>query len=226
MGTREVLVRVYGVVGKIGVGKDTAIEGVPFALRVGFSDALKEAARTAFGLNRWQTDTQEGKAEIFPSGPVNMDARLGVLSDLLGLRLEARGKVAENARQLLQYLGSDYVRSIQADYWLRRWEQAIDQLPQRPDLVVFAPDTRFLNEAAMVRKKAGKIIRINRAVGKVSINMADMGAGEADQARITLEKSHDSETEQDQIFADYTLYNNGTIAELQGNMRFICRVCT
>lgn len=217
--------RVFGVVGKIGAGKDTAIEAIPGAVRVGFSDALKDAARRVFRLTKWQTDTQEGKAEAFVV-PVHMDNRLAVLSDILGIRLEPRGKVARSSRELLQFLGTDYVRSLYPDYWLDRWDQDVDQLS--PDAIVFAPDTRFLNEAARIRKRNGKIIRVVRGVpGKpITVNMDDMGAGETGKAEVTLSLAHLSEVEQDQIFADYTLWNNATIAELQGNMRFIVRAFT
>jgi len=78
------------------------------------------------------------------------------------------------------------------DYW-------IDQVPLKPLVVI--PDVRYLNEAKKIKEEGGSIIRVHRD-GYVS-------------------DGHATETEQEMIKSDYTIYNNGTKEQLRSIVRNI-----
>lgn len=103
----------------------------------------------------------------------------------------------EFSRRLLQGLGVLFREEIDKNYWVNR---ALDGLPSPGNFVV--SDTRFLNESDIIKKMGGHIIRVTRDA-KPSI---EYGA------------NHASETEQDSIEADITIYNDGTIDDLKAEV--------
>jgi hypothetical protein len=105
-------------------------------------------------------------------------------------------------RALKRDFGTVFRRAHDSDYWVRYWKYAIRKLKNKHPFI-YADDARFLNEAKAGKKFGAIIIRIKR-------KSAD---GRKDK--------HQSETEQDQIVADYTIENNGTIAELHDKVKKI-----
>jgi len=71
-------------------------------------------------------------------------------------------------REILQFYGTDICRTLDADYWLRQAEKFEKELPNQPDLIIFA-DMRFDNELAFV-KKQGWCIRLEAYEGYVPNN--------------------------------------------------------
>jgi len=84
-------------------------------------------------------------------------------------------------RALMQNYGTEVRRGDNPDYWTQKWFYKVNQLDN-----VVTDDVRFLNEAKGVKFLDGVIIRIIRS-------------------DITSTKGHLSETEMDQIEADYTV---------------------
>ena len=84
-------------------------------------------------------------------------------------------------RALMQNYGTEVRRGDNPDYWTQKWFYKVNQLDN-----VVTDDVRFLNEAKGVKLFGGVIIRIIRS-------------------DITSTKGHLSETEMDQIEADYTV---------------------
>lgn len=97
-------------------------------------------------------------------------------------------------RALLQNYGTEVRRRDDEDYWVKKWEQRAygAELTTNVDIVV--DDCRFLNEAEIIKKYNGIIIKVERE-GYNGDN-------------------HQSETEQDQIKPDFTIQNNSTVYEL------------
>jgi hypothetical protein len=83
-------------------------------------------------------------------------------------------------RALMQNYGTEVRRSDYNDYWTNQWYKTL------PRENVVTDDVRFLNEAEEVKRYGGTIIRIIRT---------DIPTG----------GDHQSETEQLQIVADYTI---------------------
>jgi hypothetical protein len=84
-------------------------------------------------------------------------------------------------RALMQNYGTEVRRGDNPNYWTQKWLYKVNQLDN-----VVTDDIRFLNEAKGVKFFDGVIIRIIRS-------------------DITSTKGHLSETEMDQIEADYTV---------------------
>jgi hypothetical protein len=99
-------------------------------------------------------------------------------------------------RPLLQWWGTDFRRAADPEYWLKRMAARLDTLPE--DALVFVTDVRFENEAALIRSRAGDIIRVVRSVEPEANGLA----------------GHASETEQEAIAADYTV-SAANLAELR-----------
>lgn len=169
---------IYGVIGKIGSGKTTLsnylIEHHGFK-RKAFADNLKEACRIIFGFTDEQLyGTQEQKETPDPRW-------YGV-----------------SPRQVFQFFGTECVRmkmnelmpGIGEDIWIKSFELSLN-----PDENIVVDDVRFNNEAEMIKKLGGKIVKI---IKETSSKNDDV-------------KNHISETEQDGIIADYYIVNDSTI---------------
>jgi len=97
-------------------------------------------------------------------------------------------------RRLLQKGGSEGGRDIFGqDIWVDTWMRNVDVLLDEEGGVCVS-DMRFVNEASAVRDLHGEVWRVHRP---------GTGPGE-----------HRSESELDQIKADETIVNDGTLADL------------
>lgn len=92
----------------------------------------------------------------------------------------------------MQTLGSEWGRNlIDADHWIRIADRTV--INSNADKIVF-DDCRFPNEADIIRSYGGVVWRISRAGVQTS--------------------AHTSESEQVNVTPDFTLWNNGTLADL------------
>jgi hypothetical protein len=106
-------------------------------------------------------------------------------------------------RELLQVVGTDLFRvtlqkclphmELRPSLWVKRMEMWIDEVPTQKDIVI--TDCRFVDEACMIKRRGGVVVRVVRP-------------------GITEDDTHASETEQNNIEADYTIVNDGSILEL------------
>lgn len=94
-------------------------------------------------------------------------------------------------RALMQNYGTDVRRKDEENYWTDRWLDRVRYM----DTNIVVDDVRFINEAEAVRLVDGIIIRIERP-------------------GLTNQDTHVSELEMDEIEADITIVNDGTIEEL------------
>ena len=168
--------------GNKGHGKDTA--AIPFkgvATRLQFAYLLKKICSLMLGMD--------------------MDTQMNGLSketidDTWGV----------TPRQVMQVVGTDLFRNQLKkllptikigdgeSLWAKRMEMEINDIGIYRDVVI--TDCRFIDEAAMVKRMGGVIVRVVRPGMECS-------------------DTHASEVEQASIEADYTLVNDGTEADLQ-----------
>lgn len=175
---------VYGITGFKGHGKDTfaklvleARGGGAFVVKH-FAGPLKQIAQRAFGLTHDQMHNPVSK-EALLSVPVDMDLYLRAMKSETGLDIKPANMLAKSPREIMQFLGTDYVRKTQDDYWIQRWLSST-----LGDHCVLVPDLRFPNEEQAIRSVGGLVIRIVRIDAPASTS------------------SHSSETEIDKINAD------------------------
>jgi hypothetical protein len=95
----------------------------------------------------------------------------------------------------MQTLGTQWGREhIGPDFWVRLWERQLD-FAAGP---IVCDDVRFANEFAAVRRQGGVVLRVMRP-----------GA---------IRDGHASERDWRRVFPDATIINDGTVAELEGEV--------
>lgn len=179
--------RLVGVTGGKGHGKDTFAQQVLASGRSGasfrvksFATPLKDMVAQVFDLPRADMDDPVAKERLLPS-PIVIDNHIEALRHLTGLSISPHARVAASIRQLLQYVGTDYVRAESPDYWV---DKAAESFVRGNTIV---PDVRFPNEVQAVKKVGGLILKVHR------IDLEDSG------------DTHASETSLDDSVCDVVL---------------------
>jgi len=150
-----------------------------------FADRLKVIVREVFSLTASLPKL------------IAIDDYLDPLMGMAGLKLKPLGLVASSPRELLQYIGTEYIRGASPSYWL---DIVAKEMIQGNIIIA---DVRYLNEARLIMDKGGKIIRITRPTDGVTEDM------------------HISERENAQIKADYIVENRSTLDFLSAEARKI-----
>ena len=153
-----------------------------------FADALKRITRSVFKLSDWEVSTTEGKESKLPQS-INIDDFIIELRKETGLDLPILGMVAESPRELLQFVGTNYIRATEPNYWLNTVRSEIEKGN------VIVADLRFCNESDIIKEYGGSVVSVVRG----ETNSKDL---------------HVSEMENLKIQADYVVLNNGTLDEL------------
>jgi hypothetical protein len=151
---------IYGITGEKGHGKDTfarLIMGInPLFQVTHFGGHLKQIAERVFGLTNDQMNDPTLK-EAPLKKPITMDLFLEGLRRETSLPIQPRNKVGYSPREVMQYLGTEYIRSVQGDYWVH---QVLRSIEGHHHFLV--PDARFNNEVDGIRSIGGRIIKILR----------------------------------------------------------------
>ena len=193
---------VIGIVGKVGAGKDTFAEELkPQGYhRIAFGDALKRHAMGMFDLTYAQVHGSLAEKKT-------VDPRWGL-----------------SPRQILQRLGTETARSVHPSVWIEALKRDLVALENGRTWIVnegrwvlgvsggrwptrfVVPDVRFPDEAQALRDMGGVIVRVIRP---------DFAG--------TSHAEHASETEQEAIAADYTVFNGNRISDLRQRARAIAK---
>lgn len=157
---------IYGIIGNKGHGKDTLAKYIKkhndnFYI-THFADHLKEMIMRVFDISYDQLYTKK-KEELF-SRPIFIDNYIEELTKETGLDIKPRNLVANTPRELMQFVGTDYVREEDSDYWINRF--LTDN--KGKDFLLCA-DIRFKNESEAFRLLGAKLIRIYKKNKRVVI---------------------------------------------------------
>lgn len=130
--------RIIGLTGPAGSGKDLAASMIHGALRVGFSDPIYRGLEAMLGVS--ESRLRNRRLKETP--------------------IEAVGR---SPRRMLQTLGTDWGRDlVSPDVWVRlavaTWRRAHDDGYD----VVVAPDVRFANEVDLIREWGGEVWLVHR----------------------------------------------------------------
>ena len=136
-------IETIGITGGKGHGKDTFARifrcfDSEYQV-VSFAEPLKQIVSRVFAIDRNLMNELEDKERLFVEA-IYIDDYLYGLRNETGLDIIAHDMWATSIRELLQFVGTDYVRSIDPDYWVRR---ASNEFPEGKKLI---PDIRFPNE--------------------------------------------------------------------------------
>ena len=172
--------QIVGILGEKRHGKDTfarfVVDHNPEFRVTHFAKELKRMCGELWGLTHDQMNG-DSKETPFPT-PVEMDLQLEAMRKITGLPgIRPAGMIARVPREVLQFFGTEYVRSTQDDYWV---EQVRREARQGGMLLV--PDTRYKNEADAVRDLGGWLIKIVRTDLPSS---GDRHSSEQEQAALT-----------------------------------------
>lgn len=150
----------YGIAGQKRHGKDTFArlvqEANPEFQITHFAKSLKRMANSIFGLTDAQMNDDRIK-EARLERPIYMDDHVEAIRLATGLNIQPHGKVAHTPRECMQYFGTDFVRSVQDNYWI---QQVRDEISDGRQYLI--PDTRFLNEGAAIHGEGGRIVMVVR----------------------------------------------------------------
>jgi len=181
---------IIGLTGRKGSGKDTAADVLcTYAgfTRMAFADALREEVCTAWRMEPVYLTRRETKEH--PMSALALGKCLS--SEFLGhmvLRHSAMGSYVDldaprSPRQILQWWGTEYRRSMDADYWVRQLALRLDELCNLYDGFgrYVVTDCRFANEAHWLRQSdlGGILWAVQRPAGDGEA-AADLHASETD----------------------------------------------
>lgn len=134
---------IIGISGKMRSGKDSAAKAIqeiiPNSRVWHWADLVKESAAAAMGLplDHFKDDTN--KIKMYQVGP----------------------KETMTGRELLQRVGTECFRNnVNKDFWVTRLMSQIKQ--DHKTKLHIIPDTRFPNEAEVIKLHGGYVIKIDR----------------------------------------------------------------
>ena len=134
---------VIGLSGKMGVGKTSIarelLTMIPNSYVLPMAQALRIEVCAAYLLPLDMTMTAEGKKTTIEHPALSRPMTV---------------------REIMQWHGQ-VRRAEQADYWTRRWSEALTELGANGARAVIVDDIRFPNEADMVRSRGGYIVRVH-----------------------------------------------------------------
>lgn len=115
-------------------------------------------------------------------------------------------------RKLLQWLGTEWGRGLDADLWVKIWTEEVRRLYyENPTHIIVCDDCRFDNEAQAIKSLGGSIVRITSDKASSRINT---------QPGIN---NHSSESGIKIDFLDATVSNNSSIEEFKASLLTVYR---
>lgn len=211
-----------GLLGLAGSGKDTAAEilqrvlheqGMHFEIKK-YAGLLKEATRLAFGDTFDDRDVKEEQVFVTPTlADKIIDAtdyiwlKLGfgqehfeLFNDLCIKHIDS--KTWMSPREFQQLLGTEVIRTIDPDAWVKYLTE------QDGNYIV--SDVRFANE----------LLDYNVLLWRDDFDYTQRGKAHASE-KFAIQNMLDVHISNAPYLHDYTLWNKGTLEELERNIRFM-----
>lgn len=104
---------------------------------INFADELKGFVQEYFCPDNWEEETN-----VFIDSHKNMVLSCG-----------------KTVREILQIVGTDWFRTLDSDYWVKKWK--IRVLQSRAEIILCG-DVRFPNEIRAIQSLGGKVCRLTR----------------------------------------------------------------
>lgn len=143
---------VVGILGKKFAGKDTLAKTIQLLSNdeitiLHFADLLKQVCVEVFKIEMSHFVIPELKEKDF-NQPLIIDDYLKELNERVGLEIAPKKLIAQNPRQLMQYVGTEYVRSVKDSYWV---DKTLEQITDPYGRLYCIADVRMLNEAKAIQ---------------------------------------------------------------------------
>jgi hypothetical protein len=153
--------KVIGITGYKGHGKDYFAKHIqklyPQFEIIHFARRLKQICSQVFDLPEEEFESGTLKERIYNKN-IEIDNYINNLSNISGINILPRGLTATSHRTLLQYVGTEYIRSIETNYWV---DYLINYITKNPRNYLI-PDMRFINEAKALNKINASIAMVHR----------------------------------------------------------------
>jgi hypothetical protein len=200
---------IIGLVGFIGSGKGTVGELLVQdhgCIQDSFAAPLKDAVANIFGWDRQMLEGATKASREWREVPDEFWTKA------FGYDL--------TPRLALQLMGTEAGRNVfHQDLWVA---SLLNRCGQRGGDTVIT-DVRFKNEVSAVQKEGGIVVRVRRGAEPYWILTAEQ-ANAGVQNSINVMKGldiHQSEWDWVGCPVDHTIYNDGTLADLRDNVRFL-----
>jgi hypothetical protein len=154
-----------GLTGHPGSGKDCCAEALhPYGFRsVAFADALRHEVADAWRVDVRMLTDRVTKETALPALAIGMcgEPRFLHWAVFHGHSLHE----ARSPRWVLQRWGTEFRRSQDPDYWVRQVERWVGRRTGLGNTRFVITDVRMDNEAALVRRLGGRLVRVHRPFG-------------------------------------------------------------
>lgn len=204
--------KIIGIVGFIGSGKDTvAKEFVNVGcVQDSFASPLKDVCSAVFGWDRESIEGDTIESREFRETPdIYWTKKTGI--DNFTPRLA------------LQLMGTDVMRNhFHEDIWIDSLEYRLRKASESRCVVV--SDARFTNELDLIKKLGGSIIWVQRGELPEWFETAKQASNNAVSRKIMETRYrdvHESEWNWAGYPVDFVIHNNGTLLELKEEVAFV-----
>ena len=200
---------IIGLVGFIGAGKGTVgdlLRDLHGYKQDAFARPLKDAVANIFGWDREllegatnESRTWREKPDVFWSKKFGHDF---------------------TPRTALQLMGTEAGRDVfHKDVWV------ISLLHRNQDTDVVITDVRFKNEVQAIHDNGGIVVRVRRGAEPLWFDHAAMAnkGHEAHIEHMRIQGIHSSEWDWIGSQINHTIYNDGTLADLRDNVRYLAQ---
>jgi hypothetical protein len=160
---------VLGIVGRKGAGKDTLANFIkkhnPDFQIYHYADRLKEICEQIFPVTHAQLFDADLKEKPFENA-IHIDNYVPCIEEAVGMEVPYCGLIALSPRNLLQLVGTQYVRGARDSYWIDYLDEKIKKEQSREEnRFAIVSDVRFVNEAKMIKNfNDGCLLKITRSV--------------------------------------------------------------
>lgn len=186
------MINVIGLMGDRGAGKDTVADMMMSeiyswtecsCMKVAFADWLRETCSEVFSIEYRRFLDQDKKEKTFrnffgfkkkikPTERMSFSLVTEIARKLFLTNLKMKN-IHDNfmahpgfntPREMLQFIGTDICRDIVAEnFHLRLMEKNIESILERSsDAIIIVTDIRYENEAELIRKFEGPVIKVDR----------------------------------------------------------------
>jgi hypothetical protein len=193
---------VIGLTGHPGSGKDTCAQLLTshYFQSVAFADALRLEVAKAWRVDVRMLTNRATKEVPMPAFDIGLCGE----PDFLNWAMQQGHNLLQprSARWVLQHWGTEFRRSQDPDYWVRQVERWVQRMTGLGRLYFVITDVRMANEAQLVRRLGGKLVRVHRP---------DLPPMAADTA------GHSSEAHGD-LDVDAVIHNDGSLQALEAEV--------
>ena len=207
-----------GLTGPAGCGKDTVADLLTTHAgfyKVAFADGLRSEVCNAFYVTPvclTQRETKEHPMSclaLAKCADQSFIDRMGMLHNYQNMPLDMAAP--RSPRQIMQWWGTDYRRTLRPDYWVKKSADRIHQLlNQRIATRIVITDLRFDNEADLVTRHGGLIWRVTRPGCEVApgAHVSEV-TGEAFVSSAVLHNTHDIKHLQQIVLGEFWAHDAG-----------------